>query len=76
MTFRPTRSDWLQAAALALLSYGNMIRQGGFGQAIGRSAAFVASVPAFDLGRGPIPAMAAAVERVAGLSNPRPDAAE
>jgi hypothetical protein len=58
-------------AALALLSYGNLIQHGGFPEAIRPAAEFAGSVRSFDLGRGPLAAMAKAVERTVEASRPR-----
>jgi hypothetical protein len=51
-------------AALSLLPYSNLIRRLDTGTVIGRVAPFAAVVPAFDLGRGPLPQMTRAVERL------------
>jgi hypothetical protein len=51
-------------AVLSLLPYSNLIRRLDAGTVIGRVAPFAAAVPAFDLGRGPLPQMTEAVERL------------
>jgi hypothetical protein len=57
-------------ALLALLPYTNLDSQRSLGDAIRTLAPLVDRVPAFDLGRGPIPRMAEAVEALAGPRAP------
>jgi hypothetical protein len=49
---------------LALLPYTNLVRRFDAGQLIERIAPFAAVVPAFDLGRGRLPAMRRVVENM------------
>jgi len=51
-------------ALLALVPYSNVIRSAGMGAALARLQPLLARTPAHDLGRGPLPAMVAAVERL------------
>jgi len=53
-------------ALLALASYSNLVRTVGMGAALERLQPLVARTPAHDLGRGPLPAMIAAVEQLLG----------
>jgi hypothetical protein len=53
-------------ALLALLPYASLARQVDPGTAIRRLAPLADAVPAYDLGRGPLPGMVAAVERLVG----------
>jgi hypothetical protein len=53
-------------ALLALLPYTNLRSTVPFGEAIRTLAPLADRVPAFDLGRGPIAEMVAAVEGLAG----------
>jgi hypothetical protein len=55
-------------AVLALLPYTNLKARGILGDAIRTLAPLAATVPAYDLGRGPLDAMARAVERLAGAA--------
>ena len=57
-------------ALLALLPYTNLRTRGPLGDAIRTLAPLVERVPVFDLGRGPLDRMAAAVEELAGLGAP------
>jgi len=50
-------------ALLAAAPYSNVIRRQGFPAALERLQPLVEAAPAFDLGRGPLPAMIAAIER-------------
>jgi hypothetical protein len=52
------------AAILALAPYSNVVRQGGMGAALPRLRPLVEQVPAYDLGRGPLPDMLAVAERL------------
>jgi len=51
-------------ALLALLPYSNLVRQADPGDVLPRLAPLVRAVPAYDLGRGPLAAMALTVERL------------
>ena len=57
-------------ALLALLPYTNLRARGSLGDAIRTLAPLAERVPVFDLGRGPLDRMAAAVEELAGLGVP------
>jgi len=57
-------------ALLALLPYTNLRTRGPLGDAIRTLAPLAERVPVFDLGRGPLDRMAAAVEELAGLGAP------
>jgi hypothetical protein len=57
-------------ALLALLPYTNQRSRGPLGDAIRMLAPLAERVPVFDLGRGPLDRMAAAVEELAGLAVP------
>jgi hypothetical protein len=51
-------------AALALLPYSNLIRRQDAGTALARIAPLAAALPAYDLDRGPLSEMSAAIERL------------
>jgi hypothetical protein len=51
-------------ALLALLPYSNLVRQADPGDVLPRLAPLARAIPAYDLGRGPLAAMALTVERL------------
>ena len=68
---RPARHEPIAPAhaLLALLPYTNLRSRGPLGDAIRMLAPLAERMPVFDLGRGPLDRMAAAVEDLAGLAS-------